>query len=198
MELNISDNRCDYYRFINASETDWRYLLLPTALENVILTYIYPIIIILGVSGNMCFLIMMARFRQMRSTVNYYLTSLAIADLMILIIEGAEKLIPYHTTGKYTFLPHGFLLHLYVHYLRCSFLYFIVSHYDGNVGNILRTLQASCTQTNLKQQTYIRLLFLSWFAGIIFGLATKFPLWVEIMYICLIWPENLLIFRNIQ
>ena len=193
MEVNISDNRCDHDFYINISETDWRYILLPTGLENVILTYIYPIIMILGVSGNMCFLIMMARFRQMRSTVNYYLTSLAIADLMLLIIGGAEKLIPYYTTGKYPLLPHGLnrFYCIFITSILVALFFTSLFHITMVTVEIFYALCKPLVHRRISSnRRTFGLIFLSWFAGIVFGLATIFPLSVEIVYFCLIWPEK--------
>ena len=195
MELNISEQMplLLVHKIINASKTDCRYLLLSTGLENVLLTYIYPIIMMLGVSGNMCFLMMMARFRQMRSTINYYLTSLAIADLMILIIAGIEMLIPYYTIGKYPLLPHG------LNRFYCSFMFIIIDalYFTSLFHITLVTVEifyALCKplvhrRISSNRRTF-GLIFLSWFVGIIFGLVNNLPLGVEIMYFCIIWPEK--------
>ena len=135
----------------------------------------------------------MARFRQMRSTVNYYLTSLAIADLMILITEVIEKWIPYYTTGKYPLFPHG------LNILYCSFIDITIDglFFTSLFHITLVTLEifyALCKplvhrRISSNRRTF-GLIFLSWFAGIIFGLATNFPLWIEILYVCVIWPEK--------
>ena len=51
----------------------------------IIYTYIFPIVLAVGLFGNVLFLVMMVRSRDtMRSTVNYYLTSLAFADIIML------------------------------------------------------------------------------------------------------------------
>uniref|UniRef100_A0A914S7W1 G-protein coupled receptors family 1 profile domain-containing protein n=1 Tax=Parascaris equorum TaxID=6256 RepID=A0A914S7W1_PAREQ len=47
---------------------------------------IYALILILGVSGNICTCTVIARNSSMHNPTNYYLLSLAISDLLILII----------------------------------------------------------------------------------------------------------------
>lgn len=50
------------------------------------LTVLYVTIFLLGVFGNLCTCIVIIRYRSMHSTTNYYLFSLAISDLLILIV----------------------------------------------------------------------------------------------------------------
>ena len=95
---------CNEY---NISIGNFRKYFGSTKIENVIVTYIIPLIMCLGVTGNAIFLIMMARFRQMRSSVNYHLTSLAIADLMALLIGGSYKLALHYTGFSVFSLPTG-------------------------------------------------------------------------------------------
>ena len=132
----------------------------------------------------------MARFRQMKSTVNYYLTSLAIADLMTLITGGIEKLIPYYTTGIYPLLPRG------MNRFHCSFTYIIIDAlFNTSLLHImwvtLEIFYALCKplvhrRISSNRRTF-GLIFLSWFVGLILGFAANFPLWMKIKYVCVIW-----------
>lgn len=51
----------------------------------IILLIIYGLIFISGVFGNICTCIVVLRNTHMRTTTNYYLLSLAISDVLILI-----------------------------------------------------------------------------------------------------------------
>ncbi|XP_038059984.1 orexin receptor type 2-like [Patiria miniata] len=48
-----------------------------------------PIVLIIGVPGNVAFLFTLYRVRRMQTTTNFYLANLAVADLMYLIIFSA-------------------------------------------------------------------------------------------------------------
>lgn len=50
-----------------------------------ILTFVYVLIFITGISGNVCTCIVIARNAYMHTATNYYLFSLAISDMLTLI-----------------------------------------------------------------------------------------------------------------
>lgn len=50
-----------------------------------ILTFVYVLIFITGISGNICTCIVIARNAYMHTATNYYLFSLAISDMLTLI-----------------------------------------------------------------------------------------------------------------
>ena len=54
--------------------------------ETVLLTVIYCIILITGIIGNVCTCIVIYRNQYMRTATNYYLFSLAISDVLTLIL----------------------------------------------------------------------------------------------------------------
>ena len=144
-----------------------------TKIENVIVTYIIPLIMCLGVTGNTIFLIMMARFRQMRSSANYYLTSLAIADVMVLLVGGIDKLMCHYAAFSAFSLPKG------VNGMYCIVIELIVGTlFIVSMINItLVTLEMFYAlskpiehrRLSSKKRTFM-LIFLSWFIGFIVGL----------------------------
>ena len=157
------------------------------------MTYVIPVILFVGIPANMCFLILMARFRHMRSTVNYYLSSLAIADLLILILGGTDKLARHFTASRYFFLPQGTTR------MYCVFLDLIMSTlFISSMFHItlvtLEIFYALCKPIEHRRMSSKRrtfgLISLSWLAAFIFGLASNFPLGTEVYYYCVEWPDG--------
>ena len=54
--------------------------------ETILLTVIYCIILISGIIGNVCTCIVIYRNQYMKTATNYYLFSLAISDVLTLIL----------------------------------------------------------------------------------------------------------------
>lgn len=95
--LNVSDFGTSYSTDINASnQTEYVFYLGPIrdSLSLVIpITVIYVLIFKSGVFGNVCTCIVISRNRHMRTTTNYYLFSLAMSDLLFLVMGMFVNLI---------------------------------------------------------------------------------------------------------
>ena len=167
-----------------------------TKLENVIVTYIIPMIMCLGVTGNMIFLIMMARFRQMRSSVNYHLSSLAIADLMALLVGGSDKLVSHYTAFSVFFLPKGF------NGMYCIVLELIVStlFIVSMISITLVTLEMFYALSkpiehrpiSSKKRTFM-FISLSWLVSFMVGLVWGFKTEPYVQKICVFSQEGTLV-----
>ncbi|XP_038057250.1 neuropeptides capa receptor-like [Patiria miniata] len=74
--------------------TDWLNLdeVLYHPSELILITRIMPIILAIGLAGNMAFLFVVFRVRWMRTVVNFYLINLAVADIVFLCVAIGEKL----------------------------------------------------------------------------------------------------------
>lgn len=66
------------------------------------MTVVYLIILITGVVGNVCTCIVIARNRYMHTATNYYLFSLAISDLMLLILGLPQDL--HHLWSRFPYI----------------------------------------------------------------------------------------------
>ena len=67
--------------------------------ERIVITIVNPIILAIGLIGNLAFLFVMARIPRMRTVTNIYLTNLAVADITFLSIAVLDKL------GRYIVSP---------------------------------------------------------------------------------------------
>ncbi|XP_012276499.1 pyrokinin-1 receptor-like [Orussus abietinus] len=77
-QLNVSHAVTEYLKTEEASRRDSLYVVLPV-------TIIYVAIFFTGVIGNVSTCVVIARNRSMHTATNYYLFSLAISDLLLLI-----------------------------------------------------------------------------------------------------------------
>ena len=59
--------------------------------ETLLLTVIYCVILITGIIGNVCTCIVIYKNQYMRTATNYYLFSLAISDVLTLILGKSFK-----------------------------------------------------------------------------------------------------------
>ncbi|XP_035212754.1 pyrokinin-1 receptor-like [Stegodyphus dumicola] len=66
------------------------------------MTLVYAVILMTGVIGNICTCIVIARNRYMHTATNYYLFSLAVSDLLLLILGLPQEL--YQLWYKYPYV----------------------------------------------------------------------------------------------
>jgi neuromedin U receptor 1 len=84
---------CDNLTFPDGNLTDYVYILLggrcvepSIALPTVVL---YAIILLFGVFGNVCTCVVIIRNSSMHTATNYYLFSLAVSDLLMLVLGAS-------------------------------------------------------------------------------------------------------------
>ena len=63
--------------------------------ERILLTVFYPLVLMFGLTGNLAFLVVVARIPQMQTIVDAYLVNLAVADLVIILIMVYDILIKF-------------------------------------------------------------------------------------------------------
>lgn len=64
----------------------------------IIVTIVMPCIMVVGHIGNSAFLFVMFRVKSMRTVTNFYLTHLALSDILFLSLAVGEKLWRYHSS----------------------------------------------------------------------------------------------------
>ncbi|KAM7287122.1 pyrokinin-1 receptor isoform X3 [Ixodes scapularis] len=67
------------------------------------MTFIYSILLVSGVIGNVCTCIVIARNRYMHTATNYYLFSLAVSDLLLLVLGLPQELYQLWERHPYVF-----------------------------------------------------------------------------------------------
>ena len=77
-----------------------------TTMKLVLITGLIPIITVLGVAANSAFLFVVYRVNEMRTTTNFYLANLAVADILALLICCTHHLGRYYTSRPADY-PHS-------------------------------------------------------------------------------------------
>lgn len=81
---------------------DWELMGPRTDPYAIPMTIVYLILLITGVIGNVCTCIVIARNRYMHTATNYYLFSLAVSDLLLLVLGLPQDL--HHLWSKYPYI----------------------------------------------------------------------------------------------
>lgn len=111
--VNVSVGEYDYHvpydipdcpaksRFLNLHFyiDEWIETLLYSKTDKIMITMVFPFIVTLGLLANSAFLFTLARVREMRTTINFYLANLAFADLFYVIVTAVNYFY------KYTWSP---------------------------------------------------------------------------------------------
>ncbi|XP_038062249.1 thyrotropin-releasing hormone receptor-like [Patiria miniata] len=97
-EEDCTENNTDYKIISSREEADY-YNLLLSDLEKTTTKIVLPILLALGLIGNIGFLFTVLRVRSMRTATNFYLSNLAVADLMFLLIVIGARLRAYVMYG---------------------------------------------------------------------------------------------------
>ena len=194
-EVRNTSNECGnlaVYDLHNVTTEELFFSFAPSLLEVVVYTYILPVVMFLGTVGNACFLIMMGRFPDMRSTINYHLTSLAISDLVALIIGGTDKLFRHHTMPNIFYIPYSYSKY------GCIFLsvvlttLFCVSIFNVTLVSY-EMYSALCKPMRHRRITStkrtLKLICLAWTIAFAVGMIWDLPFWLDVEFKCYIWPK---------
>jgi len=76
--------------------------------ESVALVTVYCVIFLTGIAGNVCTCIVIVRNKRMHTATNYYLFSLAVSDLLTLVL-GQSLQLPLYLLVTYVHISLGHL-----------------------------------------------------------------------------------------
>ncbi|XP_072043042.1 type-1 angiotensin II receptor B-like [Amphiura filiformis] len=165
-------------------------LLLYSTTDKIMISKVFPIIIVIGILGNSAFLLTLIRVRQMRTLINFYLANLAFADLCLVIVTTANYFYRFIWSSEFMsgtpwkYAPSCAILAIatYVPYFASICLVTLVS---------IERFLAICfplkhRMMNNKSRT-IKMVFVTWL--IAFALAAIVAPQSSVFYrFCIVWP----------
>ncbi|XP_022107391.1 neuromedin-U receptor 2-like [Acanthaster planci] len=92
-------------RHISSAEEADSYYLLFSNFEEMTIAIVQPVILAFGLIGNIGFLLTVARVPSMRTATNFYLSNLAVADMMFLLITIGSRIRAYVMYGLPNDMP---------------------------------------------------------------------------------------------
>ena len=78
---------CSVYNTLNVTNDVIAEQLMYSDSERLVYTYLIPVILVFGVSSNSSFLYVVARIKRLRTITNYYLVTIASADIIFISIS---------------------------------------------------------------------------------------------------------------
>ncbi|XP_022099606.1 neuromedin-U receptor 2-like [Acanthaster planci] len=161
------------------------------SLEKTLVTVVMPWILAFGLIGNFGFLFVLWRVTWMRTTLNFFLTNLAIADILLLSVSVLEKIIAYTISpiavDEYFLGASGcVLLHLVmdVCYFASVSLVTLVT-----LERYYATCRPHAHREHSTRARPVRLVSIVWFCS--FALACPLiPSVCNFTAICLSWPNE--------
>ncbi|XP_038055196.1 somatostatin receptor type 5-like [Patiria miniata] len=158
-----------------------------------VITILLPILLTLGILGNSAFMFVVYRRAEMRTVTNWYLTNLAVADILFLLSAIVDKIWAYYVSpipGDNG--PHG--------HFACVLLYLIADlTYFASLGFVtlvsfdrflaVRRPRASSKGRRGRRTVPFRLCAASWILGFCFA-ACLIPSRGMFVRYCLKWPQE--------
>lgn len=163
---------------------------LYSRVDRILITVFMPIIFTIGVLGNIAVIVVFFRIKGMRTVTNHYLTNLAIADLIFLLLAVTDRWVLYVTSpivNDYSYTSRAFCKAF--PYIQDASI--IVSCYTVILVTVERYI-AICWPHKFKQlSTRPRALMLCSFFWV-FALLYKIPdlFFIDNLHKTLIWPEG--------
>ena len=164
---------------------------LYTNKDRVLIIIVYPIILAIGIIANVAFIAVMLRIPRMKTTVNLYLSNLAIADVSFLTFAVASKLRLYLSSpvnGDYYVIGRcgcmmSFTL-VNASYFVSLFLITLITveKYNAICKPILHLL-------NRSRKRSIRLILFGWLVALCFA-CVLIPAYTVFKTYCMIWPSS--------
>ncbi len=101
MNSTITNDSCDF-----RLSSDEAILILYNIYHKIMFVGFVPLIVTVGLLGNLALLYVVYRIKSMRNTTNFYLCNLAVSDTVLLVASGLQNLITYYTTPISTALSY--------------------------------------------------------------------------------------------
>lgn len=165
--------------------------------ERILVTIVMPCILTFGLAGNVGFLFVLWRVTWMRTTLNFYLTHLAIADILFLSISVMSKVIGYCVSplalDKYFMGVTGCItvhLLLDISYFASVILITLVT-----LERYYATCQPHLHREHSTRPRAIRFVAIVWLCSFVLA-CTLIPGSTTFFTVCLTWPEHVEKYAN--
>ena len=182
---------CDALPLMNLTDPithdDWLY----TTIEEWFVKLLFPLTLLIGVTGNGAFMYVVIRVKRMHTVTNYYLFNLAIADIIYvgfntvgLIYTYYKSPVRYDTFVQTTIGCYILVAPIYASYVASICLVTLVTleRYYG----ILMPLKHRMINTKSRTK---KIIALSWLVSIIIGTCATM-LFGRLQHYCVLWPQN--------
>ncbi|XP_033631311.1 type-1 angiotensin II receptor A-like [Asterias rubens] len=185
------DERCVDGYFNYTADEKAALVELYTKFDDVVITVLMPIILLIGLLGNASFILMLYRVPKMRTVTNFYLANLAVSDSMFLafgiiskIHEYWESSVSFHPAyhGLFSCFASNSVVSL--SYFATLFILTLVSleKYYGICRPIRHRLVSGWNRT-------VKLTVCAWLLSLLVA-ATGVPSYCTLNYYCFMWPPG--------
>lgn len=182
---------CKPEEILNVTLSEYVPYFLYDDTERIIVTIINPIILAIGLWGNLAFLFVMFRIPRMKTITNLYLSNLAVADIMFLCIAIFEKIGRYIVSpisGDQSMLGRAGCITIYP-IMNASYyasLYLITMGTVEKYYAICRPVQHRVFGSRGRS---IKLIVVGWIGAYCFA-AALIPAFFYIYHVCVAWPKD--------
>ena len=162
-------------------------------LDKILISVLFPCILLLGLTTNIAFLFVLVRVPWMKTSTNVFLASIAVADTVFLLVGIGEKLLRYHASpvvGDQSIVMSS---------AGCVLLYFIIDiTYFASIFLVTcvsyERYLAVCEPIKYRlvicrKNRTIRNVIVAWILGISFACMT-IPGRKLYVTVCVLWPEK--------
>ncbi|XP_072028904.1 neuromedin-U receptor 2-like [Amphiura filiformis] len=152
---------------------------------------ILPIVVSIGVLGNLAFLFTVARVSRMRTVTNYYLVNLAVADMLFLLITMSAQIHKYRRAQLRGSVPYtsevgcwGAIFPIFLSYFTSVLLVTFVSleRYYSICKPVEHRLLHGKAHT-------LKLIVVAWIVGIVLAILST-PRFGKLKQECILWPNE--------
>ena len=179
--------------FLNFLQEEQLQTFFISSSQTIIITVLFPIIFTFGLIGNITFLLVVLLNKHMRTITNFYLSNLAVADILFIVVSAvigfwryaASGGISYAQTFKSTFGCLTSLALVYFTYLASMILVILVS-FERYIA-ICHPLKYRSMKGSSKKGLSIKLTSLTWFVAICIAFIIS-PYQGRLVKKCIIWP----------
>ncbi|XP_033628950.1 thyrotropin-releasing hormone receptor-like [Asterias rubens] len=153
---------------------------------------VMPLILAIGLLGNLAFLFVVTRVRSMRTVTNMYLTNLAVADISFLLLSIGNRLLQYLLSPipgdqAYMGLPGCSLVYFLQHVSNWTSIFIItlvsMEKYYAVCYPLKHILLHSFPRTK-------KLIISAWSVGVVLS-AAMIPAHYNMYYYCIVWPVEI-------